>query len=119
MDIWTAIKTILKKSPGIQAKYLVQEVHEKTGLSDSTIKAHLTSFALRGKLYREKWHYWLNKPEVKLSTEQKPSKEEKKRQRLFTPKEEAALGYWLSFGNPSQQKLAKNLIALRKEETHV
>jgi len=62
MDIDKSIRTVLKKSPGIQAKFLVKEMREKTGLSRSTIFEHLGSLKLRGKIYCEKGRYWLEKP---------------------------------------------------------
>lgn len=62
MDIWTAVQTVLEKNPGIQAKYFISKLRDKTGLCRSVIYDHLGSFNRRGKIYREKGRYWLEKP---------------------------------------------------------
>lgn len=64
MDFEQVIRTILKKSLGVSAKNLVVRVHAKTGLSRSTVYEHLHSMNLRGKIYREKGFYWLEKPKA-------------------------------------------------------
>ena len=62
MDIWTVVRTILEKNPGIKGDKLWRKVREKTDLSRSTIYGHLSSFELKDKIYREKGRYWLEKP---------------------------------------------------------
>ena len=62
MEILTAVRTVLKKSPGIKAKELIRKVHDLTGLGRSTIYEHLFSFVHKGKIYREGSRYWLQKP---------------------------------------------------------
>lgn len=62
MDIWTVTRTVLEKNPGVKAKYLIKELEGKTGLARSTIYEHLGSFDLRGKIQREKGHYFLAEP---------------------------------------------------------
>jgi predicted transcriptional regulator len=62
MNIWTVVRTVLEKNPGIKAKELIKKVRGKTGLSRSTIYEHLNSLVLRGMIYREKGKYWLEKP---------------------------------------------------------
>jgi len=70
MDIEKVIRTVLRISPGIRAKELVARVRAKTDLSRSTIYEHLTTLCRKGKIYREKGRYWLEKPE-KLETDDK------------------------------------------------
>jgi len=59
MDIWTDVQTILEKNPGLRAKYLIQELREKTGLGRSMIYDHLHTFHNQNKIYREKGRYYL------------------------------------------------------------
>lgn len=82
MDVWTVVRTVLEKSPGIKAKELIRKVREKTGLARSTIYDRMASFELQGKIYREKGRYYLEKP-------QKPSKPswwERRAERKFLEK---------------------------------
>lgn len=62
-DLWTTVRTVLEKNPGLSAKYLIKQLRGKTGLSRSTIYEHLSSFELRGRIQREKGKYWLKKPD--------------------------------------------------------
>lgn len=71
-DIWTITRTIIEKNPGIKAKFLIQELREKTGLSRSTIYEHLTSFKLRKNISTEKGHYFPAKS-TKENVKQKKS----------------------------------------------
>jgi hypothetical protein len=64
MDFHTALRTILEKSPGLKAKILVDEVHQKIGLSRSTIYEYLSSLEISDEIYRERGRYWWGKPEV-------------------------------------------------------
>lgn len=61
-DIWTAVRTVLEKNPGLRAKFLIRELREKTGLNRSNIYVHLSSFVDRGEIHRESGCYWLAKP---------------------------------------------------------
>lgn len=60
MDIWTVVRTILEKNPGINGGQLWRKVQEKTGLSRSTIYDHLYTFHNQDKIYRKKGRYWLS-----------------------------------------------------------
>ncbi len=63
-DFRTVVQTVLQKSPGLQAKYLIKELHERIGLSRSTIYEHLFSMVSRGELFTENARYYLEKPQV-------------------------------------------------------
>jgi len=65
LDIWTVIRTILEKNPGIRARELIEKMREKTGLSRSTVYAHLYTFHNQGKVHRVKGRYWLSTTENK------------------------------------------------------
>lgn len=62
MEIETATRTILKKNPAIKNKELLPKVKKMTGKGRTAITDEWASMELRGKLYREKGHYWLEKP---------------------------------------------------------
>lgn len=49
----------MEKNPALQSKDLVKKLQKKTGLSRSTIFAHLSSFELKESMYREKGRYYL------------------------------------------------------------
>lgn len=49
----------MEENPAVKAKYLVEELRKKTGLSRSTIYEHLSSFELKAKVHREKGKYYL------------------------------------------------------------
>jgi hypothetical protein len=59
MNIWTAVRTVLEKNPGMRSKHLIEELEKKTGLSRSTIFEHLSSFDLKGEIHREIGRYYL------------------------------------------------------------
>lgn len=62
MNVDSIIRTVLEKNPAIKAKDLVAKLRDKTGLSRSTVYAHFSSLEKRGKLYRYKGCYWIEKP---------------------------------------------------------
>lgn len=59
MDIWTAVRTVLEKNPGVRSKHLIEELEKKTGLRRSTIFEHLSSFEVKLEIYREMGRYYL------------------------------------------------------------
>jgi V8-like Glu-specific endopeptidase len=62
MDIWTATRTVLEKNPGLRRKFLLPQVIVKTGKGKTAICSKWSTWALQGKIYREKGKYWLEKP---------------------------------------------------------
>lgn len=60
--ILDALRTILRKNPGVKAKFLIEKLRGRTGLSRSTLFEYFESFELRGQIYREKGRYWLKAP---------------------------------------------------------
>ena len=59
VDIWTEFRTVLKKNPGIKAKYLLLKLRKRIDLSKSTIYYHLSSWELQKRYYRENAKYYL------------------------------------------------------------
>lgn len=70
MDIETATRIILEKNPGIKSKELLPKVKKMTGKERSAICDKWTRLDRRGKIYREKGRYYLEKPTVQV----KPSR---------------------------------------------
>jgi hypothetical protein len=62
MEIWTAVRTVLKSSPAIRHKDLIPKLIQLTGKAKSTIDENLTSLELQGKIWRESGKYYLEKP---------------------------------------------------------
>ena len=66
MDFEEVLWTILEKNPILKAKFLIDELGEKTDLARSTIYQRLTSLIMQGKIMREKGYYSL--PEKKFKS---------------------------------------------------
>jgi len=57
MSFEEAVRTILEKNPGLRAKYLIEELRQKTGLSRSTIYAQLRSLEIKNQINIDKCKY--------------------------------------------------------------
>ena len=62
IDLDSIIRTVLEKNPAIKAKDLLKKLRDKTGLARSTLYIHFSSLESRGKLYRARGFYWIEKP---------------------------------------------------------
>jgi hypothetical protein len=116
MEIETAIRIVIEKSPGLKAKQLWKKVQDKTGNSRSTIYEHLYSLVLREEIFREKGRHYLKKPEKSESDKRPLTKNEK--ESLERKAESYARAEWLAQNFPSFEPLddlAKTIKKKRKD----